>query len=392
MIKLNIKKKSIEESLFLLALATYTFSTLLTISFYYIKVPTVTYNIVTVFCILLLVFKELIHARFTLRELFSLFISCFIFAIASKSSVNNAAYLLFIFSARNCNFKRALKIVGLSSAIGLAFVVVSSLAGIIENYEGYSDFRLRQFIGFAYALYAPAIMFNITAIVIYLYKSKIKWITIIILSLANIYIYSYSQSKLSFYFATMLIIFSILVKVFSIKSFPPKLLFCLNFSFIFFFLLSIVVEFNYSYRIKWMYSLDQVLENRLSLANASLFNYGIHLFKTDVGWTGFGIYLTGQRAFGQYIYVDNFYIFMLQLYGIVFSLILIFLLTRTLFECYKKGDFMLSFILSIYAIHGVIDNLIFTPYYNAFLLAIGVYAFQRRSSEQKINKKFNRSI
>lgn len=372
-ILINFNEQWVEEKLFLISLFIFTFLSLLSVSFFYIDIIGTLYNIIVALCLLLLLFKELIHHKFAIKESFFFLISCVLFGIMYRASkISIAGYIPFIFSARNVNFRSVLKTSAISSSLGLAFVIFSSFLNLIPNYIILN----RQYLGFRYALFAPAIMFNITAIVAYLYKDKIKWSMLFGLIVSNCLLFIATQSKLSFYISIFLITISIFVKVFKIRSLPNNFLCFLSYSYMFFFLLSVISTIRYSFNNFWMYKINQMLEFRLSLANASYQDFGIKLFGSDVNWNGSGLDVYGRSQASQYMYVDNFYMNILQLYGIIFTIILIVLLSVTLFRSYKRKDFMLSIILFIFAFHGLVDDLMFTSYYNAFFLAIGPYIFK----------------
>ena len=84
----------------------------------------------------------------------------------------------------------------------------------------------------------------------------------------------------------------------------------------------------------------------------------------DRKWFGFGSTET-------YLWVDNFYISIIQRFGILVSIVIILLLTFTLFKCWKVKNYYLMLILTLIAGHCMIDDLFLYLNYNTFWFVIG---------------------
>ncbi|WP_201782338.1 hypothetical protein [Liquorilactobacillus aquaticus] len=292
-----------------------------------------------------------------------------------------AALPIFIFSGRNVNLERVLKAAIVTSLASLVVIILSAKLGIITDHVGVSQFRIRHYLGFTYILFPSAIFFNITAMIIYIYKDKLKLTLLMLLLLGNYYFYVMTRSNLSFYLAVVLIILSFFARK---NNFKSHFAFLSCFSYIIFFVISYLIIRNYSPSNLWMYHLNLILENRIALGQESLDLFGIHLFGSDVQWQGFGLdFNNGVVPIGNYLYVDNFYINILQQYGIIYTFLFILFLTILLFKSYKKKNYYMVIILSMFAIHGLIDDLMDTLYYNTFLLAIGTALFKTTDMKQK---------
>ena len=129
---------------------------------------------------------------------------------------------------------------------------------------------------------------------------------------------------------------------------------------------------TYNQSVEWMNKLNILLESRISLAKQSVDMYGMNLFGIkDLAWQGNGLSLEGTEVKNiAYLYVDNFYINIIQQYGLVFSIILLIIFTLTIIKSLKEGDNYLGLILIIFAFHGLLDNLMMTLYYNIFLITL----------------------
>ena len=76
-------------------------------------------------------------------------------------------------------------------------------------------------------------------------------------------------------------------------------------------------------------------------------------------------------AHGDYNYVDNLYISLLLRYGVLFMVVGIMLLTVTMYYCYQKKMRIWLWMLSLWALHGLLEDKMHMVYYNSLLLMIG---------------------
>lgn len=80
---------------------------------------------------------------------------------------------------------------------------------------------------------------------------------------------------------------------------------------------------------------------------------------------------------------------MLINYGVLATLIILFLLTLTIYECYKDKDYYLMTILTLLALHMMIDDYVIQLGYNTFILLIGIKLLGKK---EKIKKYARRKI
>lgn len=302
-----------------------------------------------------------------------------------------ATTVALILTTRDMNLKKAIKFGMYVLVFILFFVIFSAKLGIISNYSIMRGGHIREYLGFRYSLYPAAILFNIVASYIYVYYKRVKLTFLFFLLLATLYIYVCTYAKLSTILIIFLICIGILDKYIDIfkNKFLLRIINILKYSYIFLPILSLWVTYNYKQSINWMHKLDLFLETRLSLAKTSLDLYGIKLFGIkNLAWQGNGLSIDGSVVKNNnYLYVDNFYINILQQHGMIFSILLLLLLTLVTIRAKRSGDNFLTFILIIFSFHGLIDNLMLTLYYNIFLLAITPYVFMKNNKSNSEDKK-----
>ena len=335
------------------------------------------YKIVLVFCMSILLTRELFLNKLT-RRLMLVFLFCGILMIivmhsSSGGGANSVACIvLFAFAARNIPFKQIAKHTIFISEVLLAFVILCAFSDIIPNYVRETNGRTRYYLGFLYALYPSAIMFNITALSVYSKKEKLKISNFVFLILVNYFIFQYTDSRLSFYTSILLLVFAAILR-FKPKCIEERKVMCniASFSFPICMTVSVALTIAYGTGTSWIEGLNILLGKRLSLGLNSLITNGVTLFGQNLSWIGAGLNAYGERSNEQYTWVDSMYIQVLQHFGIVFCLVLMVILTLAMRKCIKYSDYWMLVILSIFALHGIIDDLIIYVQFNTFWIAIG---------------------
>ena len=360
-----IRRDSLKNMLFYIPYVAYLLYSLLNTSFY-AKYISSYGKILFVFCFLLLLLKEFAGARFTSRD-------------------GLLAMVIFIYSARNMEVNKILRISYIISLFMLVFIILSSYLGIIQNYISYSALRERQYLGFRYALYPSSILCNIIFLKIYLEKENISWLSLVCLLVGNYILFQYTDSRLTFLLGLVLIVFSAIMK----KS-PGFRRVIINRAFIWSFLvlalLSIYATLNYDYLSDWQSDLNEALGGRLSLGNSTLKFYGYGLFGKMLSLSGNGLDENGMLNTSTYDYVDNLYVLLLLRAGIIFLFIFLVAMTIIMKKIYIQKDSYLYIIFILLAFHGIIDDLIMLPQYNSFWFVVAALFMGRRISKTTNNE------
>ena len=75
--------------------------------------------------------------------------------------------------------------------------------------------------------------------------------------------------------------------------------------------------------------------------------------------------------------MDCLYVQVLQKYGILFTIVVIVIMTILMYKLYKEEQWFLLVTMAVLAIHGMIDDLILPLYYNTFWLLLGMLFVDR---------------
>ena len=380
-----IRRDSLKNMLFYIPYVAYLLYSLLNTSFY-AKYINSYGKILFAFCVLLLILKEFLGARFTSRDgVLALVLIVITGYFYMYFGLAQTLLPIFIYSARNMEVNKILRISYIISLVMLVFIILSSYLGIIQNYIYYSALRERQYLGFRYALYPSSILCNIIFLKVYIEKENVSWLSLICLLVGNYILFQYTDSRLTFILGTVLIIFSAIMKK-SQKFREIVLNRVFIWSFLVLALLSIYATLNYDYLSDWQSDLNEALGGRLSLGNSTLKFYGYGLFGKMLSLSGNGLDENGMLNTSTYDYVDNLYVLLLLRAGIIFLFIFLVVMTIIMKKIYIQKDSYLYIIFILLAFHGIIDDLIMLPQYNSFWFVVAALFMGRRISKTTNNE------
>lgn len=390
--KIVIQRRSLPEILALSALTIFLVMSIFDMTFYVQYLPKIVHRILIAILLILLVIKESYKRKLDYRTIISLFSTVLIYLLIGKMSTfssNIAIGFIFIYVLRDIPFKSVAKISLAVSVFMLLFVIASAKLGVIINYLEISGPRVRSYLGFRYALYPSILLMNVIAITLYLKQNNIRYWQWLLLTLSVYWVYGQTDSRLTFYNSCILLVFNILIKWFpDILSKLGNVFKIFRLTFIINAIISFWISINYlgsnnSFVNSFLFKLNHMLGDRLFLANKSLELFGFGLFGKQVDWNGNGLTIEGVRNYQTYLYVDNLYIQILQKFGLLVLVLMLALLTLTLFKAIKKDQWVIAFILIVMSFQSMIDDLNMYLHYNIFWILIGslIYTQYHYSNE-----------
>ncbi len=130
-----------------------------------------------------------------------------------------------------------------------------------------------------------------------------------------------------------------------------------------------------------------MLQGFLRLGKDAIETYGISLLGQRVDLVGNGLTSTGEWVrIGQYNYIDCLYVQLLVRYGVLFSSIILALLTVVNYSAWHKCDFQLLMCQLVIALHCVVDDMSLWIYFNPFMILIGM-CFYRAVEERSERRR-----
>lgn len=378
--KKKAEKVYVTDMLFFIAFITYFVITFLDKTMFAAYYPEVLTEFFSIGTVLLLFIRECVKDRISLRGYLWLILFAFFCLIIVKDSPRkyDIAWVFLIYGARDIDFRRIAKISVICSAILLTATVICAYAGVILNYYEYWYGRTRHYLGFKYSLFGPTVLFNIIALLGWLYKDKIRWTVLVVLGVLDYLFYEQTDSRLCFFLSLALLVAFAAIKIWPglpahLK--PLQALMTISYPVCF----AVSVGISCSYRpYGWMKTLNSKLVNRLLYGSNAVKEYGISLFGQRITFQGNALTSSGVKtAMLHYSYVDCLYLQVLLRYGIVFSVIVLVLLTMTMIRLYKQHEYYLLLILFLLAVHAMIDDLIFYLCFNSFWIVVACSLWNR---------------
>jgi len=327
----------------------------------------------------LLMLRELLGfifvKRYGIREVIGLAICGFFWYIAEKndSSILVCSYLL-VFASRNADMKKVYRIIFITMVLTCSAIFLLAENNVILNSIYYDEGRFRHIFGFHYQLIPPCHLLNITMVFAVLKSEKISFSEIGILFFLNGALYRWCRADLSGAVTLIVLLFMILVKLYPkllTSDFPlwtlldriAVIIFPLCMA------LSLGLSILYSDSVGWMKALDDATRGRLHYPQQAIQRYGFSMLGQSINFIGIGV--DGGSHGGEYDYVDNLYISLLLRYGTIFVVIGILLLTVTMYYLYQKNMRIWLWMLSLWALHGLLEDRMHLVYFNSLLLIIG---------------------
>ena len=362
--------------LFYISYSVYLFVSIINTSFFVIDHQFTIGTQLLTFSILLLMCKEIINTPRSTNEKLGVLLG-FAFLLVINFTIGDVVtdhvtwIVAFIICARDIDFEKVVKLTIVISSILLAVIVFSSFFGIIENHFDSYVARPRHWVGFRYASFGPTLLFNISALVVYIRKEKLGKIELLTLLPANIALFMMTDSRLPFYLTLLVMAFAYISEYRTIpaEKMKPLWLFMVI-SPLIFGGICLWMGYHYDANIPKWSQLNDTLSGRLRLEHTSLLTRGIKWWPRSFPMsTAGGVFNPG------YNFIDSLYILVLQEYGIIFSVLFMAVVIYGLWKMYKRGEYYLLFVSTAYTLYAIIDQLILGINYNTFWLALGVALF-----------------
>lgn len=335
---------------------------------------TVVVNFTKIICYILLTIKLVMIDRYKVKQFLILILIGIISLIAARQSgyTNLFLFVMFMISARNVNFRdinQTYFIIG-CTIVGLAFI--ASKIGLIENLTYYRGDVKRQSFGIIYPTDFAAHIFYLILSYCFLINRRLKAGEAIICLLLAAFIDRYADARLDVFLIILTVVFFYVLmsnsfqnlfqhKIRTISALTPSILFIVSFMISYFYKpFGILAEIN------------SLLSGRLGLANKAFQNYPIKLFGQPIQMIAFGGKEGNNLSYSAidrslYFFIDSSYIYTLLRYGVLFTIILL-----TLLSLKTKKTKLLSYNLIIILVCGsaFVDQTLVNPAYNIFLFSI----------------------
>lgn len=289
---------------------------------------------------------------------------------------------LLIVTSRHVKFSSILKCFFISSVSMAMFTILLAKIGFIDNRVYYQLGRIRASLGFGYATFLPQLFFFCSLVYIQLRKKMLTFIEVLVIVILDIYLYRISDTRNPFVLTLVLVVLTMLIN----RSSRFEQLF-IKISPLFTPIFLVTALFSYYFSKNYGNNgfsiiVNNLLSGRLGLGQNAILQYGIHPLGQKIDLFGGAAIRYGNISYlNDYNYIDSSYLQSLILYGTIFSMFVLVLLTFVMIILVEKKQVYLVLSMLLIAIHSMIDPQLIMLWYSPFLLLIG-YLF---SSETNTN-------
>lgn len=372
---------SISEVLFFTAYGVFLVLSVLAFSFFAKQVNGIPHVMIVLVCLGLLALKEVRTRRYRRPELLGLTLCALLFVIVLRvgrdvDEICMAFQIFYIFAARDMEFERVARFTIAVTGATCVFVVGCSMLDIIPNVVLLQEYigleRIRECLGFRYALYLPGLYANLVSLWVCIRREHVSLLSAALLLAVNQWIYDSTGSR-----AAYVIVISLITTALVLRFFPRlterirPLFVALIFAYPIAAGVSLGLTDSYNQSNSFLVALNRLLSNRLRFGKNSIDTYGLTLFGQDIQWIGGGLDMDGKLIPGTYNYVDCLYLQLLQHYGLFFFVVYIVVMMVTMYRCYQQRYYYMMIVLTVAAAQCMLDDLNQYLPFNTFWLAIG---------------------
>ncbi len=381
-----LENKSSGEQLYLIALVIFLTSETLTTTMF--SVPGIVYALCKMLTILFVAVKVLLFDQYQRRTLIlcGIAVAVSVLVFVSAGYTEPLMWIVVVIGAKDVPLKKILQayLIVAFSIVLLAFS--ASLLDVIENLQYESDTLrgVRNSFGILYTTDFASHIFSLMLVFFYLMREKLKAAHYIIGIVIAALVFEFCNARLDVgCMLILIIVFAVLNRKRKAAGLRKKygrqgkgrvlFLFSMPVAAVFITAVTLVSNTENPF---WN-AIDELLSNRLSLAQRGLEEYGISLFGQTVNMVGWGGTMKTLEE-GEYFFVDSSYLYILLRYGIIFLLIVLGIYVKCC-KKYKNDSYFLAAV-ALVSLNCMIAHHLIELAYNPFALALLAKGFRAREN------------
>lgn len=300
-------------------------------------------------------------------------ISLIIYFRSSDSSLVLLA--LFMIAAYGVDFR---KIVGWVFGIKTFYLVLTTIAvrfGRIANLVYAENRGIHYGAGYTSYNQAPREYFYIVLCYLFLRDKKVTIKELVVIEILAWYYAAVTSSRTTFCITTLMVIWLLINRVSKDKMFENHFVqFIIRYIFVLSGLFSYLI-IRLAERNSVIYTVgNAVSTGRIQLSINALNNYPPTIFGQHIDWVTIGL---NNSSWLEYNYVDNSYLKMLLDTGVVYSILILIIMTWICNYALKTNNHILAVILVSIAIRCIVQSELLNVNLDIFILLIGaVFSYQ----------------
>lgn len=297
---------------------------------------------------------------------------------------------LVILSSYKVETKKIMKNILTVQLLMTCLTIFTSIIGITQNYAiPREDGNLRYSLGFSFTTNLSQIVLFATLLYCYIENFKVSNTILLLLQIVNLLIYYITDSR------TEILVFEGLFVIILLYRYIPNKIFnkikdTVSKVFVrcycFIPILSLLVVLLYANGGEFINKLNRLLSNRIAQTYEVIAEGNVEIFGSDIELIGYGI--GDIMKYGNNIksnYIDNEYLQMLVLYGIIITVSFIVLMNILLYALYKQRRYKELFMCAIYLLFGVLNPRIIDLMYSPILFMLIPYIMNLIKQKENVN-------
>ena len=293
---------------------------------------------------------------------------------------DNCFFIVLIFSISLSSYyiDDVLKKVFPFLVVGLVSIIFLCMCGLSADcVVARKGGALRYALGFWHPNSAATFFMMIFLVKLYLNRFKLSLIEFVLMLFVTLLVFYMTDSRASLFLTMVTItvsgIYSLISEKFKIFNIifnkKPVQILLISLPFIFC-ALTLLMTFMYSKEINFVYKIDRILSGRLYFSNLAFKEFEYSLF---------GDILVSDKT----VILDNNYVFNIFKYGCVNSVVILALISFSIFNMIKQKNYCLIFIMIILLSFFMIEAMML--YYKMNILCIiFMYAFNSKNNDKRI--------
>ncbi len=337
--------------------------------------------------------KMFIKDKYSLKTILFMLSMFLLFGISycNNSYSEVIIFLLLILGIKGIDFDKIVTCHFFVYASIMVLSIICALFGIIENYSVYEVARgYRYALGNTYPTDFAAGMLYLLLDFWYIKRKDWKFRYTVFWAILSYITYEVTDGKTTFMLASLVLMLTVIYQVNSgrklLNSNFVRMISAVAFPL--FACISIIIQATYG-KINnvFLQRINGALNNRIAYGYEAIEEYGIPLFGTRVEMYGGGWNTSTSE---KYFYVDNGYLQLTLLYGLVLLASLCIGFSVIVYNANRyEGEYrcVMSLSILVLAVSGLIEPRFYNILYSSFVMLLGIRLFQKDSKGYHIIRK-----
>lgn len=312
---------------------------------------------------------ELAAGRTDLKAVFvALALAAFAPLLYAHNGMGVLALAVFAYCGRRHDFGLLMMVSFAAVGAAFAIVVAGGLAGIIPSTVS-TDARSRNSLGFGWVTFASHYYLNLVAMWLFLRRDRLRLLECALILVGDALVFLETNARNSFALVAALVVLAYALRRVRRVPAPLRAAFTGQFAACTAASAALLLCVN-PYTVGGS-ALNDLLSGRIVLTQQAFSTCDVMLLGQSVTWVTQSSVRSGQYDWSQYFYVDNSYLNLLLVQGVLVFVVVIALLTLASYRTAKGGDALLCIILLVFAVHSIVDPQLLDLNYCCFLLLLG---------------------